>query len=326
MGDDDKPTIRRQKLKALAARNGWNDARGITQIAEMLGRQPGGIEHDLTEGFAREWLPKLRTIIGDEYLEEDWARSRRSKTAQIIPIRGSNTAADQLLLGDISHFVCIRAPSMRPRLSKSEALKLNQDGLVNFEQLAKANPPAAYLRNIWDRVKRGLVSGVTINAMGRIGALPEVWATTDLIRRYGRHDKISVYLLPSKILLHDIEMGKAFFPMFGARVVNKERTLLSMPLNDQRRSTYSPIIVDQLLAGTVLSHSERLISFSDELTAYGLSDELEDVMKKEYEALSSIGNTSTQYGRLDTFEKLRKTKDIIVEYSLSSELWLPPLA
>jgi predicted outer membrane protein len=299
----------------------------VIWLADKLGRKWKGVNSDLSNGFSNDQLHKLRTIFdehGREFDESGWSKDVDAERDRLIlPVTGVRLS-DQLFV-DVRKFLCIRAPSLHPRIPERESPPVDADGIVSNLDVDVHAPSFKYIHEIWNNVKKRRVEGTVIISIGRISALVETWASTIIIRKLNLQDKIGIYLVSfDKHPLKGSNGRGHFFPMMGARVINDRRCLLSMPV-PARYSSRSPIIESKMTADLIGNYADDLIDMSRNLTSR-LENQIEDEMRREFEALVASGaEFDTQYGRIDNFDKVRIMMNRLCDFAAEGN-WYPPLA
>lgn len=324
MGEKDRSAARRSLLERATGSH-LTRRQQCAELAGHLKRQHGGVQCDLTNGFSSQHLDGIRSFFAKyniDISDSDWIKSNSRATGRIIPIQSDTSSPFQILANPLSEFLCIRAPSHRPRLSNTQPFQTGPDGLVDIESLAKNGPPE-YLKRSWSLITAGKLSGIAITSMARLGSIPEAWAAAELIRKYNQQNKISLFVISSKTLFPNNELS--YFPVIGARVVNRMRCILSTALDKTANLYYSSIIEDGNLAETLYEYAERLKHISEEITAFDLHDDFDEFFAQEYEYLRALTKkTKCQYGNLSSFESVIAVKDKIVELA-AKKIWFPPL-
>jgi hypothetical protein len=322
-----RPQRRRRALEELTRADGSTD-RGVAWLAEKLGRKPKGVTSDLSNGFARLHLASLRGLFeagGQDFDEELWSLDEAAERDRLtMPIEGVRLS-DQLFV-DVRKFLCIRAPSIHPRIPERQNPPVDDQGLVSALSISEHAPSFEYIGKIWRDVLKGRVEGTSIISIGRIAALVETWAATTLIRNKHLQNKIRIYLVSSSEHPLGASNGRGhFFPMMGARVVNGRRCLLSTPV-PSRYSSRSPIIESRMMAALIQDYADDLIAVSRDLSGSQLESQLEGDMRKEFEALMESGSEKfTQYGLIDSFDKVRLMAQRLHAFA-EAGTWFPPLA
>ncbi|MEI9852817.1 MAG: hypothetical protein WDN24_20310 [Sphingomonas sp.] len=314
-------------LDELTSSTGAKD-RGVSWLAENLGRSPNGVTSDLSKGFASGQLALLRGLFearGQEFNDHLWSLDVEAERDRLMmPVEGVRLS-DQLFL-DVRTFLCIRAPSPHPRIPERKSPPVDERGLVSALAVAEHAPSFAYIGEIWGRVLKRRAEGKMIISVGRIAALVETWAATMLIRNKHLQNKVGIYLIPSSEHPLFSSNGRGhYFPMMGARVINGRRCLLSTPV-PSHYSSRSPIIESSMMAALIEKHAEDLISISRNLTGQHLETQLEEDMRREFDALVKSGSdVNTQYGLIDEFEKVKVMALRLRDFADAGK-WYPPLA
>lgn len=284
-----------------------------------------GVRADLTNGFGKSQLAPLRDFFaarGIEINDADWGRGAKS-AGRVIAVHEAHQGHNHLFAPGFREFICIRAPSPHPpRLSTSKMIEVNESGLVDLSEYAKLNPPGVHLKEAWKKVQKGALRGISISAMGRIGAIPETWAAAELVRKYNAQSKVRVYVLPSS---HFLSKSDQFLPFLGVRAVDGNRCQLSTPMSSTKDRSYSSVLEDKSLYTTIADHANRLAMQSVEVSEIHVKDHVEHLFETEFDALSKFNpRFTTQYGNLTNFDRVREVKNQILGLS-EDGIWLPPL-
>lgn len=319
-----KSKVRRRILaQALPAMGIAKDR--VSSLASHMKREYGGVNTDLTDGFSPEHLPALRSYFanfGISIDEIDWLKETNRSVGRVVAIEGPKSGPSQLFSEGVRDFLCVRAPGRHPRPSAGSIAETGDDGLVDLAKVANSAPPPGFLAKAWGQLKSGKLTGASISAMGRLGAIPETWAAAELVRTYGRQHEVSVFLVPSRFLSHERQL---VVPIIGVRVVDNCRCIVSTAMSNTKKLSYSSIIEDSQLAKTMWDYGDRLKEISEEISASHTKNEMETILKEEYDFLCQASNRrETQYGRLDHFDRVRDVKDQIVKLA-KAKIWFPPL-
>lgn len=322
---DRKPgTYRRARLKRFASLQGWSGS-GVRELAAALSREASTVETDLTNGFPERLMPDLARFFGEALEGSEWVRGKIARRDYLIPVERGDHARDTLYEG-VREFLCIRAPSDKPKVSKGFPGRYDDDGFLNLSEAATASRPPRFSQNIWDGVIDGSVRGTSISAIGRVSALAETWAAAELVRHHERQHHVSVYMVPCGALIRNAYNSASFFPVMGACVADRRLCLVSFPVKDQRKSIYSHIVPDERMAATIYDYAEQLKEPYEDLTLIASDHQLRYVAEQEFDSLRTAGSSPlTHYGTIDTFAALQLVVERIVAASKRKE-WFPPLA
>jgi hypothetical protein len=321
MGGKDKSEMRRDLVRRAAS---VDDPQGHSALATALGLQPSSVNSALTNGIRSRHLQKLEVFLASHQIPFDrdlWSLKRAPAGGQVTTFANLDLALADLLGGEVSNFLCIRSPSQKPRRPGVE-IDVDEGRIVDFSTLPEDYAPAPYLANVWDRVQSDTLSGKVFWGLGRIGSIPEIWASLEIIKK-NQIQGVEMHLLDQKYFID----GESYYPIMGTRVVDNRRCLLSAPSDDPNDRSQRSIVNDGNLAGILDEYAEELVDLSDDLTGMLLGS-AEGLLEREYDRLvKEEDDAACHYGELNDFSKVELAKDrIVAEFTPGAKRWLPPLA
>lgn len=320
-------TKRRDLWHAIAVRNGL--APGSAEEGAFIKRcfsiEPGTFDSNLSRGFARRHIPAIRDVCKAHKLpfnpddwcpsrQRDWGGDAREPIAWAgKPIAGVGEFYDQLALlyDSATEYRVLRVGGIYSRNRTS--FKFEEDDPLAAEPEAPSIR-MKYLRLFWKRMRDGDLSGTSVHVVKTLDRLAELWACLEILRRDKLHERNLVYMAPIP------SPGTLEMPAVGMRIVDSNKTLLSLPAPVHGQSHYSSWIESDRLATFASAYINRVRGISGEDLTNKTPVGLEAIMRSAFDSL--YATRSGNYGILESFEKVKKIKDRMVEWEKGPN-WKP---
>lgn len=281
-------------------------------------------DSNLSRGFARRHVATIREVCRRNKLPfnpddwctpvmRDWAVDAGEQIAWAgKPIARVEDFYDQLgsLYGSATDYQVLRVGGTFSRNRTS--FRFDDERLAQEPLGSSIRMP--YLRVFWERVEKHRLSGTSVHVIKTLDRLAELWACLDILREQDLHESNPIYMAPVRAPGTHHEM-----PAVGMRVVDRSKTLLSLPAPLHGHSRYASWIQSERLAAFASEYIMRVRDISDDMnqqTPVGL----EMIMEKAFASLKAteVGN----YGILDSFKKLWIIKTRMLDWA-KGEDWRP---
>jgi hypothetical protein len=321
---------RRDLWHTIAVRNGIGPGSDEEKafVRRVFSIEPGTFDANLSRGFARRHLPAIRDVCKAHKLPfdpADWCPPRPGAGESREPIgwagRPIATADDfyERLCSLYDSATTYRVLRVGGTFSRNRTTFRFENNLAI--QPTGASPRIEYLRRFWTGVRDGSLSGTSVHVVRTVDRLVELWACVEMLQdpRHGKdlHHANLVYMAP----IPPSDAGPEI-PTVGMRVIDHDKTLLSLPAPLHGESRYSSWIESDRLAGFAWDYITRVRDISSALsteTRVGLKE----IMRRAFGRLdaSKPGN----YGILDHFSKVEEIKDRMLKWADTDTppLWLP---
>ncbi|HEX8534409.1 MAG TPA: hypothetical protein VF662_09590 [Allosphingosinicella sp.] len=290
-------------------------------------RTTGTFKPYMSKGFPEKYDAALRALFGKRYDPVQWLKQPQAGLRSVDhnrvaewpndPIGDMGDFCRQLgtLLGEATDYACLRVGGLSSRTRAN--VKLDETELAVEPEQASTRLP--YLGPLWDRVAAGSLTITAVHVVRSIERLLELWAAVEILREEDRLGKNLVYAVPLNVNgLPRIE------PTVSVRVINGRLTLLSLLRTEAEHTPpYSDWILSERLATFALAAITRvrqpgLVEELSALPAPALEEWVEAAVTI---LLQNKAKTWTNYGRLDTFDRVRIVKDRMLGWP--RDLWLP---
>ena len=321
----------------------WNvilEAHGIDKGSEeedllirkyFKAHKPQSFRTDLTRGFASIHQDALQAICRDHgtaFISKIWLRIGQSRRNTLPPIEfvGEPLRAPEdfyrrlsALYASAGTYDCVRVGGIYSR--NRTLFEYDRQGLA-LRPLGDS-VRMAYLRIFWDRLRNKSLRGTSVHVVKTIDRLVELWASLELLRKKKLLSENSVWLAP--VVRADPAKD---LPAIGVRIVDNDKTLLSLPARPEDHSRYSSWISTEVLADFARDYTARAKEVSRPLsneTPPSLRRVIEAAHAQLLPANVAEDPPSGNYGVLDTFRRVENVKDRMIDWA-QNDLWLPVIA
>jgi hypothetical protein len=288
----------------------------------------------LSRGFSLRHEPILRTLcseVGVAYEADVWLslEARNNAPSPSLddirwgspPLRSPEQFYDELeqLYAGAALYGCLRVGGVFS--SNRTAFDYDDEDLATAPKDPGAGVRFPYLDVFWSRIRQREMTGFSVHVIRNLDRLSELWAALDLMAASGQADANHIYLVP----VGADDYTKAS-PTMGVRVIDHDLSLFSVPAAINGRSAYSSWIRSPQLSAFAHEAIHRAkdggaidLTVAPKLAVRQI---FEDAFQK---LVDGKANPITNYGRLDSFEKVIRMKNLMVEWAEKGS-WLPVVA
>jgi hypothetical protein len=318
-------TKRRDLWNAIASKSGLQPGspEETTFIACTFSLSPNTFDSNLSRGFARRHIAAIRELCARNDLPfnaDDWCAPGRDWTSQSAeqigwvgrPLFGVEDFYERLetLYRSATDYRVLRVGGTYSR--NRTRFEFGDDGLAVKPEGPSIRIP--YLKAFWKGLRERRLYGTSVHVIRTVDRLVELWACLEMLRKLRLNERNFVYMAPIPAPGSPPEM-----PAVGMRVIDRSKTLLSLPAPVHGHSHYSSWIESERLAGFASEYIDRVRDIGDDLTKES-PKALEAIVENAFMALKSTG--SGNYGILADFDQVREIKARMLKWA-EGRNWLP---